>query len=183
MQLAGCANSARSGPDRPVLDLVEGISGLIRAVRCADHNKHLWPELGMRRADANVLRVLATRGEMRSGELAVQLGVDASVVSRQLSSLEAQGFVVRRPDPADARVSLAALSEAGRARVEEIDDAFAARLRGALAEWTDEELETTSAVLRQLARMMTEPRPPGWAQSGVPAVAPPTNPVASNGDR
>ena len=67
-----------------------------------------------------MLKVLAKLDEQRSGDIAARLSVDASVVSRQLTALEADGLVVRRPDPAEARVSLTALSPAGRLRLENV---------------------------------------------------------------
>src|SRR5689334_2776609 len=96
--------------DSSAQELLEGVSSLIRAVRCIDH-KHLMPGNGLRRSDDSVLKVLMRDGEQRGGEIAAKLGVDASVVSRQLTALEADGLVSRRPDPADARVGLVRVSD------------------------------------------------------------------------
>ncbi|MFC0625161.1 MarR family winged helix-turn-helix transcriptional regulator [Kribbella deserti] len=148
----------RGGVDGAALELIEGVSGLVRAVRCADH-RQLWPEFGVRRADLSVLRVLARAGELRSGDVAAKLGVDASVVSRQLAALEADGLVIRRPDPADARVSLLALSDRGRVKLEEIFGSFAARLRAALAGWSDAELEVANAVISRMTETIATGRP------------------------
>jgi DNA-binding MarR family transcriptional regulator len=131
-------------------DVIEGVSSLVRAVRCIEH-RQLWPDSGLRRADASVLKVLAKGGEQRGGEIAGKLGVDASVVSRQLSALESDGLVSRRPDPADARVSLVQLSDAGRARLEALYAEYAGRLRESLADWGDDEMAAAAAVLRRVA--------------------------------
>jgi DNA-binding MarR family transcriptional regulator len=136
--------------DTPAQEVLEGVSSLIRAVRCIEH-RHLWPDGGLRRADASVLKVLAKDGEQRSGEIAAKLSVDASVVSRQLSALEGDGLVSRRPDPADARVSLVALSAAGRARLEALYANYTRQLRAALADWDDDDMAAAAEALHRVA--------------------------------
>lgn len=144
------------GVDPPVRDLLDGVSAVIRAVRCAEHRQN-WPDAGIRRADAGVLRVLASAGELRTGDLAHRLGVDASVVSRQLSSLEADGLVSRHPDRADARVSLASVTDTGRERLAGLHAAFADRLHTALADWSDDRIATTATALHRLAAVIAAP--------------------------
>ncbi|MDR3573546.1 MAG: MarR family transcriptional regulator [Anaerolineaceae bacterium] len=49
--------------------------------------------------------------ELSQAELQKKLGVDGAVVTRMVKQLEAEGLVVRRPDPADNRFTLVALTE------------------------------------------------------------------------
>lgn len=147
------------GRDRHAQELIDGVSSLLRAVRGIEHRQR-WPEeVGLGRADASVLRALARRGELRSGELAADLRVDASVVSRQLSALEAAGLVTRRPDPDDARVSLATLSPAGRDRVNALYAIFTAHLRAALSDLSDEDLSDAGRLLHRVADAVAAPVP------------------------
>ncbi|GAA1717972.1 hypothetical protein GCM10009745_78470 [Kribbella yunnanensis] len=141
--------------DASAQELLEGVSSLIRAVRCIEH-KHLMPENGLRRSDASVLKVLMRDGEQRGGEIAAKLGVDASVVSRQLTTLEADGLVSRRPDPVDARVGLIRVSDDGRARLGALYSAYTKQLRSALADFDDDALSDAANVLQRLARAVTE---------------------------
>ncbi|MFC9692712.1 MarR family winged helix-turn-helix transcriptional regulator [Kribbella sp. NPDC056951] len=141
--------------DASAQELLEGVSSLIRAVRCIEH-KHLMPENGLRRSDASVLKVLMRDGEQRGGEIAAKLGVDASVVSRQLTTLEADGLVSRRPDPVDARVGLIRVSDDGKARLEALYSAYTKQLRSALADFDDDALSDAANVLQRLARAVTE---------------------------
>ncbi|WP_405058047.1 MarR family transcriptional regulator [Kribbella sp. NBC_01505] len=142
--------------DASAQELMEGVSALIRAVRCIEH-KHLMPGTSnLRRADASVLKVLMTDGEQRGKEIAAKLGVDASVVSRQLTALEADGLVSRRPDPADARVGLVRVSDDGKARLEAMYSAYTKQLRSALADFDDDALGEAAGVLKRLARAVTE---------------------------
>jgi DNA-binding MarR family transcriptional regulator len=141
--------------DASAQELIEGVSSLIRAVRCIEH-KHLMPGNGLRRSDASVLKILMVDGEQRGGEIAAKLGVDASVVSRQLTALEADGLVSRRPDPADARVGLVRVSDDGRTRLEDMYSAYTKQLRSALADFDDDALTDAAGVLKRLARAVTE---------------------------
>ncbi|TWD83651.1 DNA-binding MarR family transcriptional regulator [Kribbella amoyensis] len=150
MQLAQQPSVPEVERDTPAQDVLEGVSSLIRAVRCIEH-RQLWPDAGLRRADASVLKVLAKGGEQRGGEIAAKLGVDASVVSRQLTNLEGDGLVSRRPDPADARVSLVELSPLGRARLEALYANYTQQLRAALADWDDDAMTAAAETLRRVA--------------------------------
>ncbi|MFB6722578.1 MarR family winged helix-turn-helix transcriptional regulator [Kribbella sp. NPDC056345] len=142
--------------DASAQELLEGVSSLIRAVRCIEH-KHLMPgNGGLRRSDASVLKVLMRDGEQRGGEIAAKLGVDASVVSRQLTTLEADGLVSRRPDPADARVGLVRVSDDGKARLADLYSAYTKQLRSALADFDDDAVRDAANVLQRLARAVTE---------------------------
>ncbi|MHA6619137.1 MarR family winged helix-turn-helix transcriptional regulator [Pseudonocardia sp. DLS-67] len=60
-----------------------------------------------------VLGLLAREGEQRLGQVAAHLEVDPSVASRQVAALEQLGLVTRRPDPADGRAQLLAVSPSG----------------------------------------------------------------------
>ena len=143
-------------PDRATREVLDGVSAIVRAVRCAEHRQH-WPDAPLRRADAAVLRTLATAGELRTGDLAHRLKVDASVVSRQLASLDADGLVERHPDTFDARVSLASVTPRGRERLAALHAAYAERLREALGDWSDQDLLTAAAALHRLAAAIAPP--------------------------
>jgi DNA-binding MarR family transcriptional regulator len=141
--------------DAAAQELLEGVSSLVRAVRCIEH-RQLTNDGGLRRSDASVLKVLLKGGEQRGGEIAAKLGVDASVVSRQLTALEADGLVSRRPDPADARVGLVSLAPRGRAQLEALYASYTQQLRTALADLDDDGLIAAAATLQRIAVAITE---------------------------
>jgi DNA-binding MarR family transcriptional regulator len=114
------------------------------------------PDAGLRRSDASVLKILMKDGEQRGGEIAAKLGVDPSVVSRQLTALEADGLVSRRPDPADARVGLVSMSERGRAQLEGMYASYTQHLRAALADLDDEAMLAAADTMQRVALAITE---------------------------
>ncbi len=70
---------------------------------------------GLSLSELVLLRAIGARpgGKARPTELARELHLSASGVTRALLPLEKRGIVRREPDPADGRASLAALTEAG----------------------------------------------------------------------
>jgi DNA-binding MarR family transcriptional regulator len=141
--------------DGPAQELLEGVSSLVRAVRCVEH-RHLTTDSGLRRADASVLKVLLKDGEQRGGEIAAKLGVDASVVSRQLTALEADGLVSRRPDPADARVGLVSLASRGQDELEALYSSYTHHLRAVLADLDEDALLAAAETMQRIAHAITE---------------------------
>ena len=65
----------------------------------------------------SALATLITDGPQRAGALAESEGITAPAMTRILNALEEQGYVVRRPDPADRRASLVEATEQGRGLV------------------------------------------------------------------
>lgn len=93
-----------------VLDLA-----LARTLVVRDVDNALGAHHGLGLSDLAVLLELqaAPQGRMRRVELAGRLGVTTSGVARQLSPLERRGIVARESNPADARLALVVLTEAG----------------------------------------------------------------------
>jgi DNA-binding MarR family transcriptional regulator len=58
----------------------------------------------------------APGSRLRRVDLAERLGLTASAVTRIVAPLEKIGLVARQPDPSDARVGFAALTQPGRER-------------------------------------------------------------------
>lgn len=74
--------------------------------------------------DGVILALAATDG-LPAGTLAQKLGVKAPTMTRTIGRMEAQGFVERRPDADDARLTKVYLTEAGRNSVSEIESSAA----------------------------------------------------------
>jgi DNA-binding MarR family transcriptional regulator len=68
---------------------------------------HLSPSL------ARAMRVLAWQGTVRPGTLAEHLRIAPRSATELVDDLERLGFAERRPDPADRRATLVALTPAG----------------------------------------------------------------------
>ena len=62
----------------------------------------------------SAMAVLLNSGDLLMGELAAQEKVKPPSMTRIVNSLEADGYVARRPDPRDHRQCLVALTDSGR---------------------------------------------------------------------
>jgi len=105
------------------------------------------PGHGLDRAAYLLLARLVTDGPSRPSALAAGLGVDLSVVSRQVAALETAGLVHRTVDPADRRASRIAVTGQGEELFEQKRAQFISLLQGLLADWTPEERVTFAGML------------------------------------
>ncbi|MFF3177633.1 MarR family winged helix-turn-helix transcriptional regulator [Streptomyces sp. NPDC057900] len=102
----------------------------------------------------SVLTRLSASPGITASELAKAEGVRHQSVTATLASLTALGLVERRPDPADGRRLLVALTEAGHRRVAEGRQARQEWLAGELQErCTEEERQALIAAMAVLERL------------------------------
>lgn len=80
---------------------------------------------GLYSGQDGVILALATTDGLPAGSLAQKLGVKAPTMTRTIGRMEAQGFVERRPDAEDARLTKVYLTETGRNSVSEIESSAA----------------------------------------------------------
>lgn len=92
---------------------------------------------------------ICDEGPLRPTALSGLLGVDLSVVSRQVKSLEDVGFVSRTPDPADARAALVTATTTGREAFERTRTQRNEVLDEVLAAWPEQD---RSDLVRLLTR-------------------------------
>lgn len=86
-----------------------------------------------------VLQVVMVNPNIRVSDLAGQVGLDASTVSRHVRGLEDVGYLSRMPDPKDKRASRVRLSSAGSEVITSALRTRAEMITAALAEWSVED--------------------------------------------
>ena len=154
-------NGALAGtdPGRAADELADAVTALIRNWRVLAHRAG---EAGAPSSMA-VLELVRLLGEdeRRLSEIAVLRGVDQSVVSRQITELQAKGLVCRRPDPADRRASLVRLTPDGHDLLARLSELRRDWLRGALARVPDTDVAVVArlvtAVAEEIAARALEP--------------------------
>jgi DNA-binding MarR family transcriptional regulator len=109
-------------------------------------------------------------GDQRCSALALQVGVDVSVASRQIAVLERLGYVERRPDPQDGRASLLSLTDAGAAALTAARALRADWSLTALATWDETDARLLSDLLDRLVTdLETAGNPASAARPAVPS--------------
>jgi DNA-binding MarR family transcriptional regulator len=97
-----------------------------------------------------MLRVIRRCGSAHASAVADQLGVDRSVVSRQLRQLQDLGLVEVGADAQDGRVRVLALTATGLAGIEADDARGGSRLIRGLGAWTPADLDAFAGYLARL---------------------------------
>jgi DNA-binding MarR family transcriptional regulator len=146
---------ARTKVDTPdwVIHLDEAVTRVSRAAR----SPRLHQMMG-RRARVELgdhlhltLALLGAGQPMRVSELAEQLDVERSTVSRRVSQLIDQGLVVRSVDEKDHRAALLSLTLPGRRALARIQDAWRQTLLELTGGWRDRDRAETTSRLSRLA--------------------------------
>ena len=106
-----------------------------------------------------VLLSLKSRPLRNQRELAEAVGIQQATLTHHLNVMDAQGLVTRRRDPANRRVHLVELTEAGEAAFLRLRDAalaFDERLRRGV---TDRDLDDLEGLLGRLERNVADGDP------------------------
>lgn len=118
------AEAARQWISRGWAPAAEGMSLVTSIVRVqqllSTRIDRVLAPFGLTFARFEILRLLAftQAGQLPIGKMSERLQVHGTSVTSAVARLEAQGFVERRSSPADGRVVLVALTDAGRTAVE-----------------------------------------------------------------
>ncbi len=162
----------------PTVELLESVGQLIRTARSFSHRQS--EDLGFSGTPFGILKLLA-EGDRRPGDLAAELQIAPSVVSRALVPLERDGQIERRLDPADARSFRLALTQAGRDQLARRRELIQARIERLLEGWPEEDIATMTRLMRRLessiqqnATALLQP-PTGRTEPPPPVPAPAAN--------
>ncbi|MEV6661519.1 MarR family winged helix-turn-helix transcriptional regulator [Nocardia fluminea] len=97
-----------------------------------------------------VLGSLEAKGPCRQVELAGELCISQSTLSRHVAELVSSGNIARRADPSDGRASLVHVTDQGRDLLRRVRETRALGLQAALADWSEAEAEQATAVVQKL---------------------------------
>jgi DNA-binding MarR family transcriptional regulator len=105
---------------------------------------------GLYAGQDGVILALAEEGGLTAGALATRLGVKAPTMTRTIGRLEVQGFVERKPDETDGRLTVVHLTEAGRASVDTITEAGRLSEQQAAEGFSDKDVRHLLKLLRTM---------------------------------
>jgi DNA-binding MarR family transcriptional regulator len=103
------------------------------------------------RASYGVLERTGALAPVRLSDLAAELGVDVSTVSRQVQALEQKGLVDREPDPDDGRAMLLQLTRKGKAVRSKMQAAWQETIAGVLVNWKPADISEFAVLLDRFA--------------------------------
>jgi MarR family transcriptional regulator, organic hydroperoxide resistance regulator len=126
----------------------------------------LLDSLGLYRGQPSVLNALWQQDGVTHSELAERISRSPATVTKTVQRMEKAGFVERRPDPRDERLSRVYLTSAGRdiqAAVENVWNTFEEQACAGLSE---NELATLEHLLLRVCRNMKGSSRPQAADTG-----------------
>lgn len=101
-----------------------------------------------------ILTTLERLGPMRMSDLAAEIGLDRSTISRQVAAVVRSGYVQKLDDSSDARASQLQLTPRGHAARRKLSDAWHAIVRDLIADWGADEQAQLGRLLGKLAGQM-----------------------------
>lgn len=105
-------------------------------------------ESGLYAGQDGVMLALAETDGLTAGGLANKLGVKAPTMTRTIGRMEAQGFLERRADTGDARLTKVFLTKLGRDRLQTIAEAGRASEAVAVRDLSEKQVRTLLKLLR-----------------------------------
>jgi DNA-binding MarR family transcriptional regulator len=108
------------------------------------------------RAGYLALRTLEATGPMSTKALAAALDLDASTVTRQITTLEGARFVERHPDPFDRRSSAITLTEEGHRTMAGVERERRQGMEALVSDWTERDRVTLGRALSRLNSSLLE---------------------------
>ncbi|MEV4352010.1 helix-turn-helix domain-containing GNAT family N-acetyltransferase [Actinoplanes sp. NPDC049596] len=127
--------------------------------RVRDFNRYYTRRIGVLHlggdrpfGEARLLFEIGAGADLR--DLRARLGLDSGYLSRLLRSLSTQGLVTVTPRPGDARVRTAALTEAGRTALADLEERSRASVAGLLAPLTPPERDRLLRAQAEIHRLL-----------------------------
>lgn len=114
-------------------------------------NDELRASHGMVTSQYEFLRYVRDHERPRTADIAAEFAIGVGAVSKAVDRLEGRGWLTRVPNPEDRRSTILALTDDGRAVIDEADATFQTRLAEILGDAvTPEQVGAAASVLAQL---------------------------------
>ncbi|WP_280423611.1 MarR family winged helix-turn-helix transcriptional regulator [Nocardia carnea] len=97
-----------------------------------------------------VLTTLDASGPCRQVDLAADMRITQSALSRHITELVAAGYIVRRADPSDGRAALVQLTSEGLDLLNRARETHTRHLQETLDDWSEDDAEQAYLVVRRL---------------------------------
>lgn len=101
-----------------------------------------------------ILRHLQRTGGCSVGQLAERVDVGASAMSQMLDRLEKMGWILRQPDPRDARSRMVRLTPEGEQVVQEVEREWIRRLESPFSQLDPIEQRTLVELMEKFAHLV-----------------------------
>ena len=150
--------------------------------RLMAHHATEFAALDITMAQAKLLYVVATAGELSMSEIAVRLGVTVSTSSGAVERLVELGLVARSDDPNNRRQVRVSITETGSTTLGHLRELNDRQIRSLLESVNDDDLETIERASRIMAQAISDAPTPTPSSTGTEdhdvSPTPPSNPIS-----
>jgi DNA-binding MarR family transcriptional regulator len=126
--------------DEDVQNLVTAIFTVMEGIKRATRRSPAASRL-------SALQMIAARPGIRPSEIAAELGLNQSSITRQIQDLESKGYVTVTPDLQDQRARRLTLTDSGRDTMTELNKFGLNRFASFVAKWDAEEVRLLTHLL------------------------------------
>ncbi len=166
MTAAGSGRRHAAVSDRDlerIADFTELVAASTRSPRQRDRLARAV-DVPITAANLAALRIVQRQGPVAVMEVARRLGLDQSTASRQLRPLEEHDLVSRSSDPADRRIALLSVTDAGEAVLRRVREVQLNDFDVALSDWAPEDRHLLADLLERFRRDLLAARTDesGW---------------------
>ena len=123
---------------------------LMRLGEATRRSTAVKPHRALDRAAYVILRRLQQDGSLNVSALAAGLNLDGSTVTRQVTALQKDGLIERRPDPRDGRGTVIEATALGLQQVDAVREARRALYGTVLQDYSEPELHELATTLERL---------------------------------
>jgi MarR family transcriptional regulator, 2-MHQ and catechol-resistance regulon repressor len=153
--LAGTQHGAAPAAlQRDAADLFSAMTELLRVYQFRDRDRMGYH--GLTITQCYVLEILIRRGPLTLNELAAEIGLDKSTLSRVVGGLENKRAVARKSNPADGRSILLEATRSGVSRYERVEADIVAENARVLAGFSPTARRQLIVLIDALARSVRE---------------------------
>jgi DNA-binding MarR family transcriptional regulator len=119
----------------------------------------LLETIGLYRGQPPLLHALWEKEGLSHTELAAHLQITPATTTKMIQRMEKAGFVQRRPDPQDQRLSRVYLTEAGRAIRSEVEAVWSQIEAETFAGFSSEEKDALRLTFRKIQTNLSKEKP------------------------
>ena len=136
----------------------QAMAGLFRHGTLQRLHEHVASRAGIdcERAGFLVMRRVVSEGPIRVTDLARDLGLDPSTISRHLHAVEVRGWVLRLSDPTDRRATLVTATKDGERVVARLETERRRVLASVLAGWDQADRDALFDLTERFAADLTD---------------------------
>jgi DNA-binding MarR family transcriptional regulator len=141
----------------------DDVRNLATAITTVSRSLQQWSRRSRAVTTLSALQAVAAKGPIRPGDIAAEIGLHHSSITRQIQALQQQGLVEIGRDPDDGRASAVTLTERGAREMDRLLEFGVDRFMAFVADWDVEDVRRLAELLWRFEESKARVGPPSGA--------------------